>query len=40
MSNFIQLEQVSKWFESPAGRFEALRKVDLHIDEGEYVAIV
>ncbi len=40
MSNFIQLKQVSKWFESPAGRFDALRNVDLHIGEGEYVAIV
>ncbi len=40
MSNFIQLKQVSKWFESPAGRCDALRNVDLHIGEGEYVAIV
>lgn len=40
MSNFIQLEQVSKWFESPAGRFDALRNVDLHIEQGKYVAIV
>ena len=40
MSNFIQLKQVSKWFKSPAGRFDALRNVDLYIGEGEYVAIV
>ena len=40
MSNFIQLKQVSKWFESPAGRFEALRNVNLHLGEGEYIAIV
>jgi putative ABC transport system ATP-binding protein len=40
MSNFIQFKQVSKWFESPAGRFDALKNVNLHIGEGEYVAIV
>ena len=32
MSDFIQFKQVSKWFESTAGRFEALRArvVTLH----------
>jgi putative ABC transport system ATP-binding protein len=40
VSNFIQFKQVSKWFESPAGRFDALKNVDLHIGEGGYVAIV
>lgn len=40
MSNFIQLQQVSKWFESAAGRFAALRNIDLTIAQGEYVAIV
>lgn len=40
MSNLIQFKQVSKWFESAAGRFDALKNIDLHIGEGEYVAIV
>ena len=40
MPDFIQLKQVSKWFESAAGRFEALKNVDLSIGQGEYVAIV
>lgn len=38
--NFIQLEAVSKWFESPAGRFSALNRVNLKISQGEYVAVV
>ncbi len=40
MFDMIQFKQVSKWFESPAGRFVALKNVDLQIGEGEYVAIV
>ncbi len=40
MSNFIQFKQVSKWFESPAGRFDALKNIDLHIEQGEHLAIV
>ena len=40
MPNFIQFKQVSKWFESPAGRFDALKNIDLSIGKGEYVAIV
>ena len=40
MPDFIQFKQVSKWFESAAGRFEALRNIDLTIGKGEYVAIV
>lgn len=40
MSDFIQLKQVSKHFESAAGRFDALRNINLTIGQGEYVAIV
>ena len=40
MPDLIQLKRVSKWFESAAGRFEALRNIDLTIGKGEYVAIV
>lgn len=39
-SSFIQFKQVSKWFESGAGRFEALKNIDLNIRQGEHVAIV
>jgi putative ABC transport system ATP-binding protein len=38
--HLIDLHQVVKTFEPPAGRFSALRGVDLHIDEGEFVSIV
>lgn len=40
MSNFIQFNNVSKWFESASGRFDALKNIDLHIKQGEHVAIV
>ena len=40
MSELIQLKQVSKRFESTAGRFEALKNINLTIKQGEYVAIV
>ncbi len=40
MSDFIQFKQVSRWFESASGRFDALKKVDLHIEQGTHVAIV
>lgn len=40
MENFIQLKQVSRWFESAAGRFNALKNISLTIDGGEYIAIV
>jgi putative ABC transport system ATP-binding protein len=38
--HLIDLHQVVKIFETPAGKFTALRGVDLHIDEGEFVSIV
>lgn len=39
-SNFIQFTNVSKWFQSAAGRFEALKDINLGIGQGEYVAVV
>jgi putative ABC transport system ATP-binding protein len=39
-ASLIQLAQVSKWYDSPAGRFSALKDVSLEIDRGEYVAVV
>jgi len=39
-NGFIQFKQVSKWFESGAGRFDALKNIDLNIKQGEHVAIV
>lgn len=40
MPNFIQFNQVSKWFDTAAGRFEAIKNIDLDISQGEHVAIV
>ncbi len=40
MSNFIQFNHVSRWFESASGRFDALKNLDLHIGQGEHVAII
>ena len=39
-TNYIRFKQVSKWFESAAGRFDALKNIDLTIGQGERVAIV
>jgi len=40
MSGFIHFEQVSRWFESSAGRFSVLKDVNLSIGKGEHVAVV
>lgn len=40
MSNFIQFRKVSKWFETEAGRFDAIKNIDLDINRGEHVAII
>jgi putative ABC transport system ATP-binding protein len=39
-SNFIQLSNLSKWYDSPAGRFNALNNINLNIMKGEYTAII
>jgi putative ABC transport system ATP-binding protein len=36
----ISLQQLSKSYDSPAGRFSALRNIDLQVAAGEFVAIV
>jgi len=38
--HLIDLHQVVKIFETPAGKFTALRGVDMHVNEGEFVSIV
>jgi len=38
--HLIDLHQVVKTFETPAGQFTALKGVDLHVDEGEFVSII
>jgi putative ABC transport system ATP-binding protein len=40
MSDFIQFKKISKSFESAAGRFDALKNIDLNIGQGEYLAVV
>ncbi len=40
MSDFIQFKQISKSFESAAGRFDALKRIDLTIGQGAYLAVV
>ena len=39
MPTFIQFNQVSKWFESASGRFDALQHIQFDINQGEHVAI-
>ena len=36
----ISLNQVSKTYETPAGKFSALKDIDLEIDPGQFVGIV
>jgi putative ABC transport system ATP-binding protein len=36
----IRVENVVKAYETPAGQFLALRSINLHIDRGEFVAVV
>lgn len=40
MPDFIQFKEISKSFESAAGRFDALKSIDLNIGQGEYLAVV
>jgi len=41
MSNgFLNISQVSMEFPTPTGSFKALEKVDLKIDEGEFVSLI
>src|SRR6266542_2741412 len=38
--HLIDLQQVEKTYQSVAGSFTALKRVDLQIDRGEFVAII
>lgn len=40
MTHPIKFKQVSKWYETTAGRFNALQNIDLQIAQGEFTAIV
>lgn len=40
MSKFLSLEGVGIEFDTPNGPFRALRDIDLHIDEGEFISII
>ena len=39
-SSILQISKVGKTFDTRSGKFEALRDVDLTIDEGEFVSII
>ena len=39
-AHLIDLHQVVKTYQSAAGTFTALKRVDLQIDRGEFVAII
>jgi putative ABC transport system ATP-binding protein len=38
--DYIRLSGLTKWYESPAGQFTALREINISIEAGEYIAIV
>ncbi len=38
--SLIELRQVVKTFESPAGAFAALQGIDLQVEQGEFVAVI
>ncbi|MEL6720129.1 MAG: ABC transporter ATP-binding protein, partial [Bacteroidota bacterium] len=40
MSNIIEFKNVSKWYDTKAGRVEVLSNINLTIKEGEFLAIV
>jgi len=39
-NHLIELQQVSKIYEGAAGKFIALKNIDLNVDPGEFVAVV
>ncbi|MEM7097168.1 MAG: ABC transporter ATP-binding protein [Pseudomonadota bacterium] len=40
MKYFLDISQISKTFHTDSGTFEALKDVDLKIDEGEFVSLI
>jgi len=40
MASLIQFNNVSRWFESSSVRFDALKNIDLQIEQGKHIAIV
>jgi nitrate/nitrite transport system ATP-binding protein len=40
MEKYVQLEQVSMKFQTKKGSFEALRNIDISIEQGEFVSII
>ncbi len=37
---FIKLDQVQKYYASSAGQYQALKEIDLEINQGEFVGII
>jgi nitrate/nitrite transport system ATP-binding protein len=40
VNNFLDISQIHKTFKTDSGQFEALRNVDLKIQEGEFVSLI
>ncbi|MEM7077093.1 MAG: ABC transporter ATP-binding protein [Pseudomonadota bacterium] len=40
MNPFLDISQIGKVFETESGSFEALRNVDLKIDEGDFISLI
>jgi putative ABC transport system ATP-binding protein len=39
-THLVDLSHVRKAFQTPAGQFTALKNIDLHVDQGEFVSII
>ncbi len=40
MSHFLDISQIGKTFHTDSGTFEALKEVDLKIEEGEFISLI
>jgi nitrate/nitrite transport system ATP-binding protein len=40
MEKFVQIEKVGQTFDTKKGKFVALRDIDLHVDQGEFIALI
>jgi len=40
MEKFVQVEKVGMSFDTKKGKFTALTGIDLHVDQGEFIALI